>query len=229
MKTAIMYTVLSVVNLVGFAVGLTFLPPSVPVHFNIHGAVNGTGSPWVFVAVPACAALISAGLWAATFSRREKNRAVATGLLSLTGALLVCLGWVFFGLAAGGAQFGEKTNFPFPAATVLPLSLLLVFFGNRMPRIKPTGIFGIRANDMLKSETVWVKTHRAAGIAFITAGLISAVCAVVFSCLGELAYVSLIVLAATVCFAVGYTAFYAHMRRKEELRAGDQAPVNNED
>ncbi len=223
MKTAIVYTVLSIVNLIAFAVGLTFLPAEVAIHFDFKGVVDGIGSPWVYVSIPAVSAVVSAGVWAALHSKNEKNAKISVGLLAALGAVFAVLGWTFFALAAQGLALGEKSKFPFALVTILPLSLLFVFFGNYLPRIKPNRWVGIRTPATLGSETVWAKTHRVGGTVMFVSGILSAICAVVFSCVpGNLAYVSLIVFGAVV---VGFGLFafiYAHVLYRKEAALAAQ-------
>ena len=58
LKTAILYTALSLVSLIAFAVGILFLPEEVAIHFNFEGVCDRMGSPWVYISLPAAAALI---------------------------------------------------------------------------------------------------------------------------------------------------------------------------
>ena len=217
MKTAITYTVLSLLNLIGFVIGICLLPAQVPIHFNINMVADAIGSPWVYVSLPAAAALISAAIWTTTVSKKEKNRKIISGVLAGLGAILVCMGWAFFALIASGVEAGEQVDFPFALVTVLPFSLLMIFFGNYMPRVEQNFWLGIRIPATLKSETVWAKTHRLGGFLFIAAGLISAISAVVLSCVGNLAFVSVIVLVATLLLSAFICVVYAlTLYRKEK-------------
>ena len=216
MKTAITYTTLSLLNLIGFVVGICLLPAQVPIHFNVNMVADAVGSPWVYVALPAAAALISAAIWTVTVSKKEKNRKIMTGLLAGVGAILICMGWAFFALIASGVEVGEKVDFPIALVAVLPLSLLVLFLGNYLPRVEQNFWLGIRIPATLKSETVWTKTHRLGGYLFFAAGLVSAISAVVFSCIGNLAYISAIVLVVTVLAAAITCFIYAQTLYRRE-------------
>lgn len=217
MKIAIIYTVFTVLNLIGYTVGITFLPEDVAIHFNAAGVADGFGSPWVYVSLPAVSAVISAGIWAAFVTKSEKNRKILILTLALVGAFFVVLGWAFFGLVVQTPALGEKTDFPFALAIILPLSLLIMFFGNYMPRIKPNKLMGIRIPATLKSETVWVKTHRVGGFLFFGIGLVSAICSVIFSCVpGDLAFVSLIIFGVLLLAAVISVCVYASVLYNKE-------------
>ena len=223
MKTAITYTVLSLLNLIGFVVGICLLPAQVPIHFNVNMVADAIGSPWVYVALPAAAALISAAIWTTTVSKKEKNRKIISGSLAGLGAVLVCIGWAFFALIASGVEAGEQVDFPFALVIVLPLSLAVLFFGNYLPRVEQNFWFGIRIPATLRSETVWAKTHRFGGFLFFAAGLVSAISAVVFSCVGNLAFISAIVLAATILVVTAVCTVYAHtLYRREKASKSEE-------
>lgn len=212
MKTAIIYTALSLLNLIVFLIGVAFLPDTVAIHFNAKGIVDGVGSPWVLVSVPAAATIVSAGLCIAFLSHNERNRKLMCAFVYAVSAILIVLGWVFFALSSQTQGLGDKINFPFALITVLPISLLLLFFGNYMPRIKQNAWFGIRTPATLKNEQVWTKTHRVGGYAFVAAGFVSAVSSILFTCIsGNLAYISVIVLLAALVTVCLYTGIYAHV------------------
>ncbi len=224
MKTAAVYTVLSLLNLIGFMIGVCFLPAEVPIHFNASMTADALGSPWVYLALPGVSALISAGLWASLV--QKKNRAVTIGLLSALGVLFATIGWAFFALVSSGVRVGEQTNFPLMLVIVLPLSLLIAWLGNYMPRIEPNRVLGIRTGATLGSEEVWRKTHRLGGYLFFAAGVLSAAAAVVFGtvpALKELQYVPLILAGISVLLAAIVSVVYASLLRKR-TKAQQETP-----
>ena len=219
MKLTITYTVLSLVNLIGFVIGVLALPAQVPIHFNWEMVADVVGSPWVYLALPAAAALISVALWVATLSKKEKNRKILLGVFSAIGAVLSVIGWVFFALASG-VEVGEKVKFPVMLTIFLPLSLLMIYFGNCLPRIEHNFWLGIRTRATIKSETVWTKTHRLGGLLFFLAGLISAICTVVFCCIPkDLDIAALIVFLVTLGVSAVVTLVYSELLYKKEKSA----------
>lgn len=225
MKTAIVYTVLSIVNFLGFAVGVGLLPPEVPTHFDITMTADVIGSPWVYLALPGAAALISGGMWASL--AQKKNRALTAGFLAAIGIVLVTIGWAFFALAASGVKIGEKADFPVALVIALPISLLGVWLGNYMPRIEPNRVVGIRTRATLKSEEVWEKTHRFGGYAFFAAGVVSALFALFFGCIPALSaveYAAIAVSVAAVLAAAVASVVYAAVlaRKRAEGEEGEQ-------
>ena len=147
-KTAILYTVLSLLSLLAFTVGILFLPEEVAVHFNYEGVCDRMGSPWVYISLPAAAALVSGGLFAAAL-KENKNARILNICLVVVGAVLTVLGWALFALGAQGTQLGEKLHFPFAVAILLPLAILIMVMGNYMPVAGRNKWFGLRTKETL--------------------------------------------------------------------------------
>ena len=218
MKVSILYTVLSVLNLIAFAIVVSLLPASVPVHFNGAGVVDRLGSAWEYIAFPSITALLSIGVFIIMLRMKSANRKYFAIALALVGGLFLCMGWAFLGLAAQGAEYGEKVGFPFAAVSALPISLLLIAFGAMMPRLEANYFLGIRTSATLKSERVWEKTHRVGGIAFIVCGAISAITAVVFSCLDvspRLDWLALVVLLVALVVTALFCVIYSYTVKEE--------------
>ena len=218
MKIAILYTVLVVVNLIGFAVGAAMLPPSVPIHFNAEGVADAVGSPWMYISMPAVSALFAIGVWLIFVSKSEKNRRVLSIVLVAIGAAFICMGWGFFAVAANAAE-GQQTAFPFALVSVLPLSLAVAVIGSCLPQIKRNRWFGIRTRSTLKNEEVWRKTHRVGGVAFVVAGLVSAAAAIILSCIPgrwKLGFVALIVFVGCLLIASAIAVLYARGQSRKQ-------------
>lgn len=216
MKTAVIYTVISLLNLVGFTVGVILLPAEVPIHFNASMTADAVGSPWVYLALPGAAALISAGMWATL--AQKKNRAITAGLLTALGIIFATVGWTFFALVSSGVQVGEQTDFPLALVILLPISLLFAWLGIYLPRIEPNRVLGIRTSATLKSEEVWRKTHRLGGFLFFAAGILAAAFALIFGtvpALKELQYIAFIVMVVSVLSAAVASVVYAQVLGKK--------------
>lgn len=207
-KTAILYTVLSLLSLLAFTVGILFLPEEVAVHFNYEGVCDRMGSPWVYISLPAAAALVSGGLFAAAL-KENKNARILNICLVVVGAVLTVLGWVLFALGAQGTQLGEKLNFPFAVAILLPLAILIMVMGNYMPVAGRNKWFGLRTKETLASDYVWEKANRFSGVLLFAAGALSAAASILFSVLG-LDFVALIVTVALILIVTVISLVYAH-------------------
>ncbi len=208
MKTAVIYTVLSLLSLLAFTVGILFLPEEVAVHFNYEGVCDRMGSPWVYISLPAAAALVSGGLFAAAL-KENKHARILNICLVAAGAVLTVLGWVLFALGAQGTQLGEKLRFPFAAAILLPLAILIMVLGNYMPVAGRNKWFGLRTKETLASDYVWEKANRFSGVLLFAAGALSAAASILFSVLG-LDFVALIVTVALILIVTVISLVYAH-------------------
>ncbi len=125
MKVSVYYTAISVLNLLAFTVAVACLPAEVPIHYA-HGVVDRLGSPWVFLALPAVSALLSLAVWAV---RLKGKKTLPVLLLAIAGGCFSVLGWIFLGLSAQNAAFGDRVFFPYAAVTALPLSYLTLGCG----------------------------------------------------------------------------------------------------
>lgn len=207
-KTAILYTVLSLISLIGFVVGILFLPEEVAVHFNFEGVCDRMGSPWTYIKLPVSAVVLSGGLFLVAL-REYRNARIINIVLVALGAVLTVLGWALFALGAQGTQLGEKLRFPFSAAILLPLAVLIMVMGNYMPVAKRNKWFGLRTKETLASDYVWEKANRFSGVLLFAAGALSAAASILFSVLG-LDFVALIVTVALILIVTVISVVYAH-------------------
>lgn len=166
------------------------------------------GFPWVYISLPAAAALVSGGLFAAAL-KENKNARILNICLVAAGAVLTVLGWVLFALGAQGTQLGEKLRFPFAAAILLPLAILIMVLGNYMPVAGRNKWFGLRTKETLASDYVWEKANRFSGVLLFAAGALSAVASILFSVLG-LDFVALIVTVALILIVTVISLIHAY-------------------
>ena len=92
-------------------------------------------------------------------------------------AVLILLALIH--VAMLGKALGWTINLTRIAA--LGLGGILVLLGNLMTRIRPNWFMGIRTPWTLSSDTVWRKTHRFGGVAFVIAGVCVAATALMAS------------------------------------------------
>ena len=146
------------------------LPAQVATHFNLHGEPNGW-SPRLVAAVLAPALGIVIALVFTVLPHIDPRRAnydkfgptywtIANAVLVLVAALHV-------------VTLGKALGWDININRVVSLGLggLLALLGNLMTRIRPNWFVGIRTPWTLSSDTVWRKTHRFGGVAFVVAGL----------------------------------------------------------
>lgn len=187
MRSAITYTALTLFSLIAFLIGIILLPAEVPIHFGDGMKADLFGSPWILIAFPAAAALLSAAVWGVCAPYKMKNRGVYLVLIAVVGAVLEVIGWCFFALASSGTKEGESAPFPIFLICVLTLSLLVMIVGSGLSQLEG------KSRLSAKGE-LFKRFRRLGGALMFFSGLLSAVVTVMLSCLAaEFAYVSAIV------------------------------------
>ena len=148
------------------------LPARVPLHWDLHGEVNGWGSPWeAALLLPALATgsylFILVLDWGRLDFRAARGMAAATRR-QVRLLILLLLG-VLHALILGTTLHGGT-----PRANLLLacVSLFLVLLGNLMPRLEPNAWVGIRIPPTLENREVWKRTHRLTGRWLVIAGLV---------------------------------------------------------
>ncbi len=208
MKHSITYTVFSVVNLIAFLIVTACIPGQVAVGLN-GGLVDRLGSPWQFLALPSLSVLLSVALFVIDL-RMKKGKYAMEAITVFVGALFVCAGWAFLGIAAQGAAFGERVYFPYATVTALPLSMILLILGYLLPFAEPIGPLSIFAPQ----KATWGRHARIGRVIFMAAGTLTAVVSVIFACnfKAEYDYVAIAVVAAAVAISVAGMALYSRAK-----------------
>lgn len=147
------------------------LPAQLPVHWDLHGEVDGR-LPRLWGAVfPALTILVLALLTALLpwisprqFEIRPFAATFGVMMLAIQGMVLV------IGLAVLLAGAGYAL--PIPAIAMLAVGVLLMVLGNYMGKLRKNFFIGIRTPWTLASDAVWERTHRLAGWLFVLAGVV---------------------------------------------------------
>lgn len=147
------------------------LPERVPIHWNVRGEVDGWGSPWFSMLLPAGLAF---GLWSLAqllpaIDPHRRNFARFGGeywlIMNLVTLFLAALQVLTAGSALGWPVRVEN-------GLTVALGLLLVGMGNVLPRVRRNWWLGVRTPWTLTDERVWQRTQRVAGWCFVGAGVV---------------------------------------------------------
>lgn len=148
------------------------LPARVPMHWDLHGEVNGWGGPWeAALLLPSIATGVYLFILVLDWGRLDFR--AARGMTPATRRqvrlLVVLLLGVMHSLILAATLRGGA-----PRANLLLacLSVFLVLLGNLMPRLEPNAWVGIRIPPTLENREVWKRTHRLAGRWLVVAGLV---------------------------------------------------------
>jgi uncharacterized membrane protein len=138
------------------------LPDPMPMHWDIHGQVNGYGPRWLGAFLNPLI-IIAIAIMIPVLPRidpRGRNyEKFGTAYLTMMYATITLLFVIH--LFALGAALGIDVSIGrlIPAA----VGLLLIVVGNFLPRVRPNWMVGIRNPWTLSSDRVWERAHRVGG------------------------------------------------------------------
>jgi uncharacterized membrane protein len=145
------------------------VPDRIPVHWNIHGDVDGWGSKFTgLLLMP----IIVFGIYLLTLivplvdpgRGNYKNFGKAFAVIRIANVLFMALIYAIVVLAA----FGHNVNMS--TVVMLATGVLLIVIGNFMSKIRPNWFVGVRTPWTLSSKLSWNKTHHLAGWLFMLIG-----------------------------------------------------------
>jgi len=154
----------------------SFLPDTVPTHFNLEGKADGFGekSTLIFTTILLDVVGLSSYFLLKYLPQidPEKSAGQSPVFLNKIGLVLVVfmgiLNMIILQSAVNSGFNGTKY--------ILPLmSLLFVFMGNYMHTIKPNYFAGFRTPWALEDPANWRATHLLAGKIWVIGGLVSTV------------------------------------------------------
>lgn len=217
MKTMTKFHVASltcvVVGLALSALAYGHLPDPVPVHWNVHGEVDGyMAKPLGVFLLPLV--MLAMGLMFMVLPRISPRRFEMEGFGSAYGWIILATQSMLL-LTTGLAHLvGMGFDVDIGRSLSIAAGLLLMVMGNFMGKVTRNFFLGIRTPWTLASEEVWLRTHRLAGKTFFFGGLafvISALIGVHFWALGPL-------IALMVLLPYGYS-FFLYRRLEGEGRS----------
>ncbi len=189
------YLIISAINAGLVALYITFLVPNtiVPMHFNLNGEVDRYGSKWelmILAGIPFALCLIYAiyNLIAEYMNLKSKNKKYTQKIFTGIFVFLLVLFWTLMIMTTTATALDK--NLVFGIITIF-ISLLFMFIGNIMPKLKQNSVTGIRIKATLNSEYVWKKANRLGGFLAVIAGAVGVVAGLVGIALGEYATVLL--------------------------------------
>jgi uncharacterized membrane protein len=157
-----------------FVVGFYFypqLPDRVPSHWNVQGEVDDWSSKtfavWFFPLITLFIYLLMTFIPLIDPLRKNYSKFAFPYFWFRTIFVIFFIGLYFYTLWAGLGTNININYFIIPA-----ISLLFIFMGVFLPKIKKNYFVGIRTPWTIHSEEVWDKTHLLAGKLYILTGII---------------------------------------------------------
>lgn len=163
-----------IVAVYGFAV----LPDTVPIHWGLNGQANGYGPKWqgtfLFPLLSIGIYVLIRGLLAA--GPRLGGREASTANLRIAKLVIVGVMLLMLIIQLSTIAQALSVGFDMTVVVMLALSVLFIFLGNYMGKIRRNFWMGIRTPWTIANEVVWERTHRLGGWLFVAVGLIGIPC-----------------------------------------------------
>jgi len=190
----------------------SFLPDTVPTHFNLEGKADGFGekSTLIFTTILLDVVGLSSYFLLKYLPQIDPKKSAGQSpvFLNKIGLVLVVfmgiLNMIILQSAVNSGFNGTKY--------ILPLmSLLFVFMGNYMHTIKPNYFAGFRTPWALEDPDNWRATHLLAGKIWVIGGLVSTVLSLTLpSVAGWIIFTAITVIISLVPFIFSYRYFKKH-------------------
>jgi len=191
------------------------LPETIPVHWSLHGQIDGYGPRWeIFLIGPGFMAAMMLLTWLLPWlspkpfgldSFRATYRRLMLILFCMAAYLFAVVFWAAFGhpIDVGRAILGG-------------LCLFFALLGNIMGKVRRNFFIGVRTPWTLANERVWNRTHRFAGKTLVAGGLVGLVL-VIF---GLKSWPLFALLAAALAPVIYSLVYYKQLERRGELGDG---------
>ena len=226
MKNRILNYALCLVALVSTVVALPYLPDSVPMHFDVNGAVDRYGSKYEMLFIPAILILLNVlsefGLLRVSRNGRDPesravksdsaNAKVASLSTTVISFVMVILNFALIYVAHSSTDNLGELPFDFSGLSAVALGITFIAMGNYMPKTKRNSFIGMRTSWSMYNDVTWQKSNRFAAYAMILAGIVTALVGLIVG-----GMVSLIVLlGALVVTSVIVSVYSYRVYRKEK-------------
>jgi uncharacterized membrane protein len=153
---------------------LPYLPEVIPVHWNIYGEPDGfagriTGAFGLPVIITATALLLR------ILPRFDRMKTAFSGSRDIYTVISLAVISLMFGIEVAALLSAAGSGIPM--AFVLPFLLggFFIVLGSLMPYIPRNTTMGIRLPWTIRSERVWIETHRHGGNVFTGAGVLTVI------------------------------------------------------
>ncbi len=158
--------------ILGFLV-YPYLPDSIPVHWNIHGEVDGYGSKFLGVWLMP---MIALGIFLLfpflpKIDPRTQHFDEFKPVWNLIQTILIGFMAYIYAITLG-AVLSKGLVTPVTAFVLLGLGVLFILLGWIMPKIHSNYFVGFRTPWALEDPVVWQKTQAFAGKMFMLSGLL---------------------------------------------------------
>ena len=190
MKNNRLIWIITVSSFITTAVGINFLPDTVPVHFGIDGNPDRFGSKYEMFMIPLVMLLLASSFQFFIYKLNNKadntdsektTQETKTNIkVSRITALMVQITLFFTNLSMMFNAFEDnyiKKDIGFDMFSMLTLIMGIMFIvvGNVMPKTKLNGGIGLRTMWSMENDKTWLASNRFGGKAMVISGIISVI------------------------------------------------------
>ncbi len=165
-KLALLEAALVIAPFVTLAVIWNELPARVPIHWNLHGEIDGWASKTIGLLITPLISLAAVGLlhvvsWFDPKLRRNLEKADRMNKV----LQILRLAFAAFFDAILFVQLAAAFGYTIASARVMDVCVLVLFviLGNYLPNLRPNYFIGIRTPWTLENAETWRATHRLGG------------------------------------------------------------------
>jgi uncharacterized membrane protein len=190
------------------------LPDRIPMHWNIHGEIDGYGAkPWAAFLGPGLMALMLLAFRFLPWLSPRRFEVADTGsrptYLYMMVVIVLLIGYVHaVSVAAAMGWAGDVGR-----AMVAGIFLFFALLGNVLGKVPRNFYIGIRTPWTLASERVWYATHRLAARILVLAGAVGFVLVILTGWF----VLSFVLLIAALIIPVAYSLIYYKRLQRQGL------------
>lgn len=210
-KTNIIVAAILLISLAVVVAVYPKMPSVIPIHWNIQGEVDGTGSKNMIFLLWGITAFAS---WLMVFAEKMDPKgenyakfSKVFNIFRIIFTLFMCAVIMVNIILTFNPEAIDINSFMLPC-----MGIMFVTLGNYMPKVKYNYTFGIKVPWTLASENVWNKTHRMAGPVWVAGGLVVMLCGFLP---GEVGYIVMTAVLLVIAFVPIVYSYFEHKKEKE--------------
>ena len=231
MKIKLANLLILLVSLFGTLTALSFMPDTVPVHFNIQGIADRWGSKYEMLIMPVIMAVML-GIWfvcdifyrkQAGAATEEKQRAEAQMNIKVinitftaTSVMFLVLNAICLYLSYIQLEPGQALDIDVMRIIAVVMGIFFVFIGNIMPKTKRNSAVGFRFPWTRYNDVTWAKCNRFSGFAMVISGLLTAVGGILFSGMTAMIVMMIAIFGSLIVILIYAYLVYMDERKKEK-------------
>lgn len=147
---------LCLISLIISGVSMNYLPDKIPVHFSTNGTADSYGSKFTLFLIPVVilVLIVIAELKKDTNKSSKPSSRYYYQIIFFVNAIIIAFE-IYTIATACELELTDINNF-----VLVILGLLVMTFGNMMPKFGHNFAIGIRTKWTLADEHIWYRTHR---------------------------------------------------------------------